>query len=107
MTPYFTVAVITFAAFLAGLGIIYALQVCVERSNAPKGRSGYGGTAGYDRGSEVSRFTESTNQLGQGLFDRIDKLRYLIWHSLNHFVLNCPGIECNTLQSQRHGNAPR
>ena len=56
MTPYFNVAVITFAAFLIGLGIIYGLQVCVERQQGGgKGRGGYGGTAGYEgRGSDVS-----------------------------------------------------
>ena len=75
MTPYFTVALITFAAFLAGLAIIYALQICVERSYASKGRSGYGGTAGYDRGSEVSQIAWSTNQPHMGLFALRDKLR--------------------------------
>ena len=59
MTPYFNVAVITFAAFLIGLGIIYGLQVCVERQQGgSKGRGGYGGTAGYEgRGSDVSQIT--------------------------------------------------
>ena len=111
MTPYFNVAVITFAAFLIGLGIIYGLQVCVERQQGgSKGRGGYGGTAGYEgRGSDVSQ----SNKLDADRFVcRIRTAIILIYQlcGTRYLMMNFrlyAGLHGHTIKSQRRSNAAR